>query len=118
MPTDSRKAVSAGALVLAAALMTSLAWADPILGPAQVVEIATEVNPQVRPARDRSYSAMHQIRQNYAPADPILGYANVDSATNGFDQASLHALSVTMPLQFPGKCCRPTRQSVAPRSRG
>jgi len=103
MPTDSRKALSTAALVLAAALMTSLAWADPILGPAQVVDIATEVNPQVRAARDRWYSAMHQIRQNYAPADPILGYANVDSATNGFDQASLHALSVTMPLQFPGK---------------
>ena len=103
MPTDSRKGVMPAVLVLMIALTAGVARADSSLGPVQLVEIATEVNPQVRAARDRWYSAMHQIRQNYAPADPIFGYANVDSATNGFSEASLHALTVTESFQFPGK---------------
>jgi cobalt-zinc-cadmium efflux system outer membrane protein len=73
------------------------------LGVAQLVEIATEVNPQVRAARARWFSAMHQVKQNYAPADPVFGFANIDSPTNGFSQASVHTLTVTQSLQFPGK---------------
>jgi cobalt-zinc-cadmium efflux system outer membrane protein len=73
------------------------------LGLEQIVEIAVEVNPQVRAARARWFSAMHQVKQNYAPADPIFSYANTDSPTNGFSQASVHALAVTQSLQFPGK---------------
>jgi outer membrane protein TolC len=73
------------------------------LGVAQLVEIATEVNPHVRAARARWFSAMHQVKQNYAPADPTFGYANIDSPTNGFSEASVHTLTVTQALQFPGK---------------
>jgi outer membrane protein TolC len=81
----------------------NVAYADSALGPAQLVEIAMEVNPQVRAARARWYSAMHSIRQNYAPADPVFGYANLDSATNGFSKASVHTLTATDSFQFPGK---------------
>jgi cobalt-zinc-cadmium efflux system outer membrane protein len=103
MPTESRKAVMAAAAAFILTVMANTAWCDSALGPVQLVEIATEMNPQVRAARDRWYSATHQIKQNYAPADPILGYANVDSATNGFTGASVHTLTVTEPFQFPGK---------------
>lgn len=103
MLTDSRKALMSAATGLILVVLANRAWANPALGPTQLVEIATEVNPQVRAARDRWYSAMHQIKQNYAPADPLLGYANLDSATNGFSEASVHALTVTEPFQFPGK---------------
>jgi outer membrane protein TolC len=81
----------------------NVAYADSALGPAQLVEIAVEVNPQVHAARARWYSAMHSIRQNYAPADPVFGYANLDSATNGFSKASVHTLTATNSFQFPGK---------------
>ena len=84
MPTESRKAVMAAAAAFILVIAANTAWCDSALGPVQLVEIATEMNPQVRAARDRWYSATHQIKQNYAPADPILGYANLDSATNGF----------------------------------
>ena len=93
----------AAACVIVLAVAANIACADPALGPAQLVEIATEVNPQVRGARDRWYSAMHQIQQNYAPADPILGYQNVDSPTNGFSAASEHTLTLADSFQFPGK---------------
>jgi cobalt-zinc-cadmium efflux system outer membrane protein len=69
----------------------------------QLVQMAVEVNPQVRAAHAQWLSALHSIKQNYAPADPLFGYANVDSPTNGFSQASLHALTVTDSFQFPGK---------------
>jgi cobalt-zinc-cadmium efflux system outer membrane protein len=69
----------------------------------QLVEIATETNPQVRAARARWYATLHQVKQNYAPADPVFGYTNLDSPTNGFSQASVHTLTVSQSLQFPGK---------------
>ena len=69
----------------------------------QLVDIALEANPQVKSARAHWLAAEHSIMQNYAPADPIFGYANVDSPTNGFGQASEHTLTVTGAFQFPGK---------------
>jgi cobalt-zinc-cadmium efflux system outer membrane protein len=101
-----RKQVSNSLLAVATvllALVPNVARADSVLGPMQLVEVAMEVNPQVRAARARWYSAIHSIRQNYAPADPIFGYANIDSPTNGFSEASVHTLTVTESLQFPGK---------------
>jgi len=103
MPRESRNVFMAAACALMLAASVNVASADPALGPAQLVEIATEVNPQVHAAHDRWYAAMHQIRQNYAPADPILGYANVDSPTNGFSAASVHTLTLADSFQFPGK---------------
>lgn len=69
----------------------------------QLVQVALEANLQVKSARARWLSAVHSIQQNYAPADPIFGYDNVDSPTNGFSQASVHTLTVTDAFQFPGK---------------
>ena len=80
-----------------------VALAESRLGPRELDEIAIEVNPQVRAARARWYSAMHSVKQNYAPQDPILGYANIDSPTNGFSHASVHTLTVSESFQFPGK---------------
>jgi hypothetical protein len=84
-----------------------------------LVEVALEANPQVRSARAHWLSAVHSIKQNYAPADPIFGYANVDSPTNGFGQASAHTLTVTDAFQFPGKalfiCEGPRRHSSSVR---
>src|SRR5579863_5779268 len=105
MPAQIRVALIAAALVsvVAQAPVSRAASTDAKLGPAQLVEIAAEVNPQVRAARARWFSAMHQVKQNYAPADPIFGYASIDSPTNGFSEASLHALTATESFQFPGK---------------
>jgi outer membrane protein TolC len=67
----------------------------------QLVEIATEVNPQVRAAKEQWDAAQHQILQNYAPADPTFTYANVDSSKDF--NAAVHAHSLSESFQFPGK---------------
>jgi outer membrane protein, heavy metal efflux system len=90
-------------LVLVAATAVRAAPADPALGATQLVEIAVEVNPQIKAAHARWQAAVHSIRQNYAPADPVIGLFNTDSATNGITQASVHTLTVTQSFQFPGK---------------
>ncbi|HTT75147.1 MAG TPA: TolC family protein [Candidatus Binataceae bacterium] len=69
----------------------------------QLVQVAFEANPQIKAARARWLSAVHSVKQNYAPADPIFGYYNIDSPSNGFSQASEHSLTVTDSFQFPGK---------------
>jgi len=91
------------AVILAATLRTNALAAESGLDAAQLVEVAVEVNPQVKSARARWEAAVHSIKQNYAPADPIFGYQNTDSATNGFSEASLHSLLVNQSFQFPGK---------------
>ncbi len=69
----------------------------------QLVQVALEVNPQVRAARARWESAEHSIKQAYAPNDPQVGYTNGDSAGNGFNRSSYHTLLVSEGFQFPGK---------------
>lgn len=69
----------------------------------QLISIATEANPQVMAARERWNSALHQIKQNYVPTDPIFSYSSVDSPEFPLFKASLHTLQVMQPLQFPGK---------------
>jgi outer membrane protein TolC len=103
MPSKLGKILFIGATLVASASTARAADNEVKLGAAQLVEMATEVNPRVRAAHARWFSAMHQVKQNFAPADPIFGYGNIDSPTNGFGQASLHTLSVTQSLQFPGK---------------
>ncbi len=68
----------------------------------QLVELAIEANPQVKAARARWDAAEHQILQNYAPADPQLTFANVDSP-RGIGNAPLKSYQVSQALQFPGK---------------
>jgi outer membrane protein, heavy metal efflux system len=69
----------------------------------QVVELALQVNPQVRSSEARWHSAEHQIRPNFVPADPTITYFNGDSPTNGFTYPSELSLTVNQALQFPGK---------------
>jgi outer membrane protein TolC len=70
---------------------------------AQLIEVSTEVNPVIRAARNRWYSALHSIKQNYAPADPVFSYFNVDSPKNPFIGATEHSFIVSEQFQFPGK---------------
>src|SRR5579872_1741697 len=69
----------------------------------QLVQVALEVNPQVRAARARWESAEHSIKQAYAPNDPQVSYTNGDSSGDGFSRASFHTLLVSEAFQFPGK---------------
>lgn len=59
--------------------------------------------PQVHAARARWEAATHSIAQNYAPVDPLLGVASLDSPTNGFTAASENTFQVSESFQFPGK---------------
>jgi len=95
----------AGALIclIAGGISHAAGPAEAGLTADQLVEVAMEANPQVKSARAQWLSAVHSIRQNYAPADPIFGYYNVDSPTNGFSQSSEHTLTVSDSFQFPGK---------------
>jgi outer membrane protein TolC len=78
-------------------------WAggDFALNAGQLVEIAAEVNPQVKAAKAQWEAAQHQILQNYAPADPIFNYTNVDS--NKDFNAATHAHAFSESFQFPGE---------------
>jgi outer membrane protein, heavy metal efflux system len=77
------------------------ATAPQTLTAADLVEIAVEVNPQIRAAREQWEAAQHQILQNYAPADPIFTYSNIDSSKHF--NAATHALSINESFQFPGE---------------
>jgi outer membrane protein TolC len=72
-----------------------------LLTAADLVEIAVEVNPQVRAAREQWGAAQHQILQNYAPADPVFTYGNIQSSEHF--NAATRALSVSDSFQFPGE---------------
>jgi outer membrane protein, heavy metal efflux system len=74
---------------------------DKLLTMEQLVEIAIEVNPQVRAAREQWDAAQHQILQNYAPADPTFTFGYIDSSKDF--NAATHALSVSESFQFPGE---------------
>jgi|HubBroStandDraft_1064217.scaffolds.fasta_scaffold22112_3 hypothetical protein len=77
----------------------------------ELIAVALQSNPHVRAARERWASASHQIQQNYAPADPIFSYSNVDSPSFPLYKSSLHTIQVTQPLQFPGKALFPADQA-------
>ncbi len=99
------KPILAGILAFVAAIVTAAGGtqADGVLTLQQLVDAAIEANPQVRAARARWSAAMHSIKQNYAPNDPLFNYFNTDSPTNGFDHAATHTINVAQSLQFPGK---------------
>jgi cobalt-zinc-cadmium efflux system outer membrane protein len=109
MRTRASKASMAALVAVAAALILlpqpghSATPVGQRLDAAQLVQVALEVNPQVRAARARWASAEHSIKQNYVPNDPVFTYANIDSPTNGFDHAAAHSLIVSDSFQFPGK---------------
>jgi outer membrane protein TolC len=98
------KPILIGILAIAAiAIPAGRARADSGLTLAQLVDAALEANPQVRATRARWSSAVHSIKQNYAPSDPVFSYFNTDSPTNGFDHAATHTINVAESFQFPGK---------------
>jgi outer membrane protein, heavy metal efflux system len=67
----------------------------------ELVAAVLEVNPQVRAARAQWNSALHQIKQNYVPADPTFTYSNLDSSKDF--NAAVHAHAWSENFQFPGK---------------
>ena len=92
---------SAFAIVTLAA--AGVARAESGLNANQLVELAVEVNPQIRSMRAQWNAAQHQILQNYAPADPTFTYTNVDASHGILNNAATHAHSLTENFQFPGK---------------
>jgi outer membrane protein, heavy metal efflux system len=97
-----------GKFIVLAAMLAMLSTSAPAraaetgLNADQLVELAVEVNPQIKAARARWDAARHQILQNYAPADPVFTYSNVDSR-RGIGDAGLHSHQLTESFQFPGK---------------
>ena len=75
----------------------------------QLVEVAIEVNPQVRATKEQWDAVQHQILQNYAPADPTFTYANVDSSKDF--NAATHAHAFSENFQFPGEALLQVDQS-------
>ena len=71
------------------------------LNASQLVEIAVEVNPQIKATRAQWLAAQHQILQNYAPADPVFTYGSLDSSRHF--NAGAHTHNITESFQFPGE---------------
>jgi outer membrane protein TolC len=91
-------------LIGAVALMAGIdGHAEEALSVQQVVDVALEVNPQVRAARARWLSAQHSIQQNYVPADPQFLFTNGDSPTNPFANNLWQGFYFSENFQFPGK---------------
>jgi len=59
------------------------------------------MNPQIKQAKSQWDTARHQILQNYAPADPIFTYGNLESSKDF--NAATHSHNVTESFQFPGE---------------
>jgi outer membrane protein TolC len=100
--------------------MTAVAWslatvwpvrAETGLNANQLVEIAIESNPQIHSMHAQWEAAQHQVLQNYAPADPIFTYANVDASHGLFDHAATHSHSLSENFQFPGKAVLQAEQA-------
>jgi cobalt-zinc-cadmium efflux system outer membrane protein len=80
---------------------SALAAGEQPLSVEQLVEVAIEVNPQVKATKEQWDAAQHQILQSYAPADPTFTYGNLESSKDF--NAAVHAHSFSESFQFPGK---------------
>src|ERR1700691_3420561 len=103
---DFTAIVSAVALLIAAILP---ARAEAGLNANDLVEMAIESNPQIRAVHAQWLTAQHQILQNYAPADPVFTYSNIDSSKDF--NAATHAHAVSENFQFPGEAFLQADQS-------
>ena len=96
------RAMALAFLTLCLTLMgTVWAAAEQPLTVEQLVEVAIEVNPQLRAAKEQWDAAQHQILQNYAPVDPVFTYGNLDSSKHF--NAGAHTHNITESFQFPGE---------------
>jgi outer membrane protein TolC len=75
----------------------------------QLVEIAIEANPQICSMRAAWEAAQHQILQNYAPADPIFTYSQLNSDRNF--NAGEHGHNITFSFQPPGQASLQAEQA-------
>jgi len=92
------------ALTMAAGLaLASNALAQQGLNAEQLVELAVESSPQIHSMHAQWEAANHQILQNYAPADPIFTYTNVDASHGILNNAASHSHQISENFQFPGK---------------
>ncbi len=99
-------------MTVVAAFAAAPAFAAPLaLSVDQMVQLAQSANPAAMAARERWQSAVHSVKQAYAPNDPIFSFTNLDSPTNGVTDASEHTLQVTEAFQFPGKSMLQTDQA-------
>jgi outer membrane protein, heavy metal efflux system len=73
------------------------------LNATQLVELAIESSPQIHSMRAQWEAANHQVLQNYAPADPVFTYSNIDASHGLLDHAATHAHQLSENFQFPGK---------------
>jgi outer membrane protein, heavy metal efflux system len=85
--------------LLTVGLLTGRAEAE--LNVNDLVEIAIEANPQIRATHAQWQAAQHQILQNYAPADPVFTYGNLESSRH-FNAAE-HTHNISANFQFPGE---------------
>src|ERR1700722_10140623 len=69
----------------------------------QLVELAIESSPQINSMHAQWQAAEHQISQNYAPADPIFNFANIDASHGLMGNPASHSLQLNENFQFPGK---------------
>jgi outer membrane protein, heavy metal efflux system len=108
-PTNATVVLAAA--IAALAFSTAAARAESPLTVDQLVEIAVEVNPQVKGAHYRWDAAVHSIKQAYTPNDPIFSYINGDSQQDLFNRASFHTIQASESFQFPGKALLQTDQA-------
>ncbi len=94
-----------------AALFPSHAQAQSGLNAGQLVEIAIETNPQIHSMRAQWEAAQHQVLQNYAPADPVFTYSNVDASHGLLNHAATHSHALSENFQFPGKALLQAEQA-------
>jgi outer membrane protein TolC len=91
--------------------LASGARAEAGLNADQLVELAVESSPQIHSMRAQWEAANHQILQNYAPADPIFTYTNVDASHGLLNHAAAHSHQLSENFQFPGKALLQAQES-------
>jgi cobalt-zinc-cadmium efflux system outer membrane protein len=101
---DRDKIVIVALVIMAAGFgLAAHARAETGLNADQLVELAIETNPQIHSMRAQWDAANHQILQNYAPADPVFTFTNVDASHGLFNHAAAHSHQLSDNFQFPGK---------------
>jgi cobalt-zinc-cadmium efflux system outer membrane protein len=92
--------------------IASDARAESGLNANQLVELAIESSPQIHSMHAQWQAAEHQIQQNYAPADPIFTFANVDASHGLIGNPASHSLQFSESFQFPGKALLQAQQAT------